>query len=100
MHAWQAGIIQTQANTASSSAIQRLERIGAHSHILGLGLDVNLHPKPGPAEGLIGQKSARRAAGVVVEMVKTGRIAGRAILMAGPPSSGKTAIGMGKYWYA
>lgn len=30
-------------------------------------------------------------------MVKAGKIAGRAILMAGPPSSGKTAIGMGEF---
>lgn len=68
--------------------------IGAHSHIRGLGLDDHLQPKTGPAQGLIGQKSARRAAGLIVEMVKTGKIAGRAILMAGPPSSGKTAIGV------
>ncbi|CAO1638481.1 unnamed protein product [Sympodiomycopsis kandeliae] len=88
-----AGLIQTQANT-STSAIQTLERIGAHSHIRGLGLDEHLQPKTGAAQGLIGQKAARRAAGVIVEMVRSSKIAGRAILMAGPPSSGKTAIGM------
>lgn len=88
----QAGLIQTQPT--SSTAIQTLERIGAHSHIRGLGLDEHLQPKSGPAQGLIGQKQARRAAGIVVEMVKSSKIAGRAILMAGPPSSGKTAIGM------
>ena len=43
----------------------------------------------------IGQEAARRAAGVVVEMVKEGKIAGRAILWAGTPGTGKTAIAMG-----
>jgi len=30
-------------------------------------------------------------------MVQEGRIAGRSILMAGPPSTGKTAIAMGVF---
>jgi RuvB-like protein 2 len=45
---------------------------------------------------MIGQGKARKAAGVILKMVQEGRIAGRAILMAGPPSTGKTAIAMGK----
>ena len=75
---------------------------------------------------MVGQTAARRAAGVVVEMVKegkscshtdlqfiqgykftwvncspidqrliTGKIAGRAVLIAGTPGTGKTAIAMG-----
>lgn len=44
---------------------------------------------------MVGQAKARKAAGVILKMVKEGRIAGRAVLMAGPPSSGKTAIAMG-----
>jgi DNA helicase TIP49 (TBP-interacting protein) len=44
---------------------------------------------------MIGQGKARKAAGVILKMVQEGRIAGRAILMAGPPSTGKTAIAMG-----
>ena len=44
---------------------------------------------------MVGQLSARRAAGVVLEMIKEGKIAGRAILMAGAPGTGKTAIAMG-----
>jgi RuvB-like protein 2 len=44
---------------------------------------------------MVGQLNARRAAGVVVEMIKEGKIAGRAVLLAGPPGSGKTAIAMG-----
>jgi DNA helicase TIP49 (TBP-interacting protein) len=45
---------------------------------------------------MIGQGKGRKAAGVILKMVQEGRIAGRAILMAGPPSTGKTAIAMGK----
>lgn len=67
---------------------------GAHSHIRGLGLDERLEPKEN-AQGMVGQGKARKAAGVILKMVQEGRIAGRAILMAGPPSSGKTAIAMG-----
>jgi RuvB-like protein 2 len=44
---------------------------------------------------LVGQKRARRAAGVVLEMIKEGKIAGRAVLIAGQPGTGKTAIAMG-----
>ncbi len=47
------------------------------------------------SQGMVGQAAARRAAGVVVEMVKEGKIAGRAILIAGTPGTGKTAIAMG-----
>ena len=46
-------------------------------------------------QGLVGQKRARRAAGVVLEMIKEGKIAGRAVLIAGQPGTGKTAIAMG-----
>lgn len=43
----------------------------------------------------MGQLNARRAAGIVVQMIKEGKIAGRGILLAGKPGSGKTAIAMG-----
>jgi len=74
--------------------IARIERIGAHSHIRGLGLDDALDPRP-VSQGMVGQLAARRAAGVVVEIVKEGKIAGRAVLIAGTPGTGKTAIAMG-----
>lgn len=47
------------------------------------------------SQGLVGQTRARRSAGVVAEMVKEGKIAGRSVLIAGQPGTGKTAIAMG-----
>jgi RuvB-like protein 2 len=44
---------------------------------------------------MVGQVSARRAAGVILEMIKDAKIAGRAVLIAGQPGTGKTAIAMG-----
>ncbi|KAL2911963.1 RuvB-like protein 2 [Polyrhizophydium stewartii] len=74
--------------------LTRMERIGAHSHIRGLGLDDALEPRT-TSQGMVGQLQARKAAGVILEMIKQGKIAGRAILMAGAPGTGKTAIAMG-----
>merc|ERR1712150_36012 len=48
----------------------------------------------GVASGLVGQDQAREAAGVVVDLIKSKRMAGRASLMAGPPGTGKTAIAL------
>ena len=67
---------------------------GAHSHIRGLGLDDSLEPR-NVSQGMVGQTSARRAAGIVLEVIKEGKIAGRSILIAGQPGTGKTAIAMG-----
>lgn len=44
---------------------------------------------------MVGQAKARKAAGMILKMVQEGRIAGRAMLFAGPPSTGKTAIALG-----
>merc|ERR1711976_1044810 len=74
--------------------VTRIERIGAHSHIRGLGLDDALEAR-NVSQGMVGQTSARKAAGVILEMIKDGKIAGRAILIAGHPGTGKTAIAMG-----
>ncbi len=69
----------------------RPKRIGAHSHIRGLGLDEN-GKAIFKADGLVGQLEAREAAGIVVNMIREGRIAGRGVLLVGPPGTGKTAI--------
>eukprot|EP01133_Synstelium_polycarpum_P011467 gene11467-13365_t len=44
---------------------------------------------------MVGQINARKAAGLIVQMIKEGKIAGRAILIGGEPGTGKTAIAMG-----
>lgn len=44
---------------------------------------------------MVGQEKARRAAGIILRMIQQGEIAGRAILIAGKPGTGKTAIAMG-----
>ncbi|KAL6778886.1 RVB2 [Auxenochlorella protothecoides x Auxenochlorella symbiontica] len=79
---------------AEEKDLTRIERIGAHSHIRGLGLDDSLEARA-VSQGLVGQASARKAAGVITQMIKDGRIAGRAVLLAGQPGTGKTAIAMG-----
>lgn len=38
--------------------------------------------------------SARRGAGIILQMIREGKIAGRAVLLAGQPGTGKTAIAM------
>jgi len=75
------------------SAKALFTRIGMHSHIKGLGLDEN-----GKAvkvkDGMVGQEKAREAAGLVVQMIKEGKMAGKMVILAGPPGTGKTAIAM------
>ncbi|CAF3979825.1 unnamed protein product [Rotaria sp. Silwood2] len=68
--------------------------LGAHSHIRGLGLNDSLEARA-VSQGMVGQIKARRAAGLILEMIKEGKIAGRALLIAGQPGTGKTAIAMG-----
>eukprot|EP01052_Picozoa_sp_SAG31_P004837 SAG31_NODE_205_length_20397_cov_19.191152_5_plen_456_part_00 len=69
-------------------------RIAAHSHIKGLGLN-----EDGSAQeigaGLVGQAQAREAAGLTVELIKSKKMAGRALLLAGAPGTGKTALALG-----
>ncbi|KAI9303672.1 RuvB-like 1 [Cunninghamella echinulata] len=71
----------------------REKRVAAHSHIKGLGL-----LEDGTAEsiqsGFVGQENAREASGVVVELIKSKKMAGRALLFTGAPGTGKTAIAM------
>lgn len=115
--------------------LTRIERIGAHSHIRGLGLDDALEARA-VSQGMVGQARARKvrrgwggsagpgmgahggararrsapqaphapdsprcvlpqAAGVILNMIREGKIAGRAVLLAGQPGTGKTAIAMG-----
>jgi TBP-interacting protein len=67
------------------------EKASIHSHITGLGLD-----EKGKAifraDGMVGQTEAREAAGIVVQLIKEGKMAGKGVLLVGPPGTGKTAI--------
>merc|ERR1712216_557686 len=71
----------------------KAQRVASHTHIKGLGLDDNGNAEQ-CASGLCGQEKAREAAGVIVEMIKSKKMAGRALLMAGAPGTGKTAIAL------
>lgn len=71
----------------------KTQRIAAHTHIKGLGLGENGIALP-IAAGLVGQEAAREAAGVIVELIKAKKMAGRAVLLAGPPGTGKTALAL------
>jgi len=87
--------IKPISTVAESKELRGLNLIAAHSHIRGLGVDADsLQPRTS-SQGLVGQEKARKAAAVILQMVKEGKIAGRAVLIAGPPSTGKTAIAMG-----
>ncbi|KAF8856280.1 TIP49-domain-containing protein [Acephala macrosclerotiorum] len=87
-----AAAIQT---VSESKELRGLNLIAAHSHIRGLGVDPDTLEPRASSQGLVGQEKARKAAAVILQMVKEGKIAGRAVLIAGPPSTGKTAIAMG-----
>lgn len=86
--------MQGNPKIAEVKDVTRIERIGAHSHIRGLGLDDALEPRQ-VSQGMVGQSEARRAAGIILNMIREGKIAGRAVLIGGQPGTGKTAIAMG-----
>ncbi|CAG8680245.1 16740_t:CDS:2, partial [Acaulospora colombiana] len=71
----------------------REQRIAPHTHIKGLGLN-----EEGKAfqlgDGFVGQNSAREACGIIVDLIKSKKMAGRALLLAGAPGTGKTAIAL------
>ena len=60
----------------------KTQRISAHSHVKGLGLNESGEAVK-VASGLVGQDQAREAAGLVVDLIKSKKMAGRALLMAG-----------------
>ncbi|CAL8335562.1 unnamed protein product [Lota lota] len=71
----------------------KTQRIASHSHVKGLGLDEAGNAKQS-ASGLVGQESAREACGIIVELIRSKKMAGRAVLLAGPPGTGKTALAL------
>ncbi len=73
---------------------REFKRVGAHTHITGLGLDEKGKAKF-IGDGLVGQTEAREAAGIVVQMIREGKMAGRGVLIVGPSGTGKTALAVG-----
>ncbi|KAJ3343604.1 RuvB-like protein 1 [Gonapodya sp. JEL0774] len=69
------------------------QRIATHSHIKGLGLREDGVAEP-QAAGFVGQEMAREAAGIVVDLIRNKKMAGRAVLLAGAPGTGKTAMAL------
>lgn len=61
--------------TATGLTKQQQQRVAAHSHIrsLGLAADGTALPQGG---GMVGQLEAREAAGIIVELIKAGKLAG------------------------
>lgn len=78
---------------SSKKSSKSSARISSHTHIKGLGLDENGYALEF-GSGLIGQEQAREACGVVVDLIKSKKMSGRALLLAGGPGSGKTALAM------
>jgi RuvB-like protein 1 (pontin 52) len=107
-------IMTDKVNTTSNTSAS--DRISAHTHIRGLGLNdqggidedlegndtvdtITADGTTVPAStaatsscGLVGQVSARQACGVVVDLIAAKKLAGRAVLLVGPPGTGKTAL--------
>lgn len=77
-------------NSSNSGAVTRT---AAHTHIKGLGLDESGVAKRVEG-GFVGQIEAREACGVIVDLIKAKKMSGRAILLAGGPSTGKTALAL------
>jgi RuvB-like protein 1 (pontin 52) len=101
----------------------KTQRVAVHTHIKGLGLDEHGIALP-IAAGLVGQEKARevcvpgqrerclwalgfalysliysmlcrlQACGIVVDLIKSKKMAGRALLLAGAPGTGKTALSL------
>jgi RuvB-like protein 1 (pontin 52) len=72
---------------------EREQRIATHSHLRGLGLDENGVVLDN-SQGFVGQKEAREAASLIVDLILQKKMAGRAILFVGAPGTGKTAIAL------
>lgn len=94
----------------------RENRTAAHTHIKGLGLRSDGYADSQGA-GFVGQEAARevrdgwsfkklksvtanvdslskQACGVVVDLIKSKKMSGRAVLLAGGPGTGKTALAL------
>lgn len=76
---------QPLVTVSETKDLRGLNLIAAHSHIRGLGVDATSLEPRASSQGLVGQEKARKAAAVILQMIKESKIAGRAVLIAGPP---------------
>jgi RuvB-like protein 1 len=84
-----------QVPAASSSSNRDKNRVAAHTHVKGLGLDASTGASlPATLAGLVGQREAREACGILIDMIQAKKMAGRAVLLAGAPGTGKTALAL------
>ena len=65
--------ITTTKVTTTTTDVTGLSLIAAHSHISGLGIGRQLTTKEN-AQGMVGQLSARKAAGVILKWLKPGKL--------------------------
>ncbi|KAK0451655.1 TIP49 C-terminus-domain-containing protein [Armillaria borealis] len=70
-----------------------MQHIGREIRRVMLGLHDRLELRA-YSQGMVKRAKARKAVGMILKMVQEGRIAGRAMLFAGPPSTGKPAIAL------
>lgn len=82
-----------QINEAQEQSTAAYNSTAAHTHIKGLGLDESGAAKHVEG-GFVGQAEAREACGVIVDLIKAKKMSGKAILLAGGPSTGKTALAL------
>src|SRR4051794_8120855 len=97
-------------NLSEVKGNSRENRTAAHTHIKGLGLR-NDGTAETSASGFVGQTAARevsarrfsiytmltdvqKACGVVVDLIRAKKMSGRAVLLAGGPGTGKTALAL------
>ncbi|KAM0671778.1 DNA helicase [Ordospora colligata] len=71
--------------------VKTMNRIDVHSHITGLGCDVDGNGGGYDCEGLVGQQAARKAMALVKKMVECNG-GGRVVLIKGEIGTGKTAL--------
>ena len=74
--------------------LRATKRMSSRNARQGLGVNEKGSAVP-QAAGWVGQESAREACGVVVDMIKEKKMAGRALLLTGAPGTGKTALALG-----
>lgn len=76
------------------SCTTKTQRVATHTHIKNLGLKDD-GTAAAVGAGFVGQEAAREACGIVVDMIKQKKMAGRALLLTGAPGTGKTALALG-----